>query len=340
MASPIGSILRHALRPPGLYNCITFPTHERYQSNLAGCNSNFYMLQGTPGVKGNGWITSYADMPQNHILLEKKDNPLESLPPWINYDFILAQHRFGQAQTALQLGQHLNLPVIILEHTTVTSPQLEQAVPKLREIRGDVNVFISESSARAWGWDLNDGSVVITHHGVDSQLFKPNPMIQRQNKVLSIVNDWVNRGQILGWDTFQNVVLKNNLPFQILGDNPGISSPAKNVYELVDNYNKASVFYNTSRFSPIPSTLLEAMSCSLPVVSTDNYLISEIVINGYNGYKTNSEAEQFKHLQRLLADKDEREELGKNARQTIIDKFPLDKFVENWNKVFDKVANK
>ena len=80
------------------------------------------------------------------------------------------------------------------------------------------------------------------------------------------------------------------------------------------------------------------MSCGIPVVSTDNFLISEIIVNGVNGYKTNSEADQLKHLQRLLMDKDEREELGKNARETIIRDFPLDKFIQSWNDVFDKVV--
>ena len=321
MASKIGSIIRHATRKEtDKYNCLTFPTHERYQSNLGGTFCDYYMLQGTPGVKENGWITKYAPMPKNHILLDRRDNVLESIPSWLNADFVLGQHRFGQAQTALQLAKHFSIKSIILEHTTVTNDNLRAAIPQLKEQRADVNVFISKSSCEAWGWDLNDPSVRIIEHGVDSKLFKPNANMKKEPYVLCVVNDWVNRGDILGWDIFNRVVGKE-IPVRVLGDNPGISQPPQHVYELVQEYNRASIFYNTSRHSPIPCVLLEAMACELPVVSTDNYLISEVIENGVNGYKTNSESEQLQHIKRLLQDKDEREELGENARKPILEKF-------------------
>jgi hypothetical protein len=342
MATNIGSIIRQATRNnEDRYNCLTFPTHERYQSNLANTFCDYYMLQGTPGVKENGWITKYANMPKNHILLEKQNNVLESIPSWMNPDFVLGQHRFGQAQTSLQIAKHFGIKSIILEHTTVTNDNLRRSIPQLREIRGDINIFISKSSCEAWGWDLNDLAVRVIEHGVDSKLFKPNVNLKNridQPYVLCVVNDWKNRGDILGWDMFNRVIMNNKIPVRILGDNPGISQPPQHVYELVQEYNKATVFYNTSIHSPIPCVLLEAMACELPVVTTDNYLISEIIENGVNGYKTNSEAEQLNHIRRLLKDKDEREQLGKAARQTILTKFNLARFVSEWDEVFGEMV--
>lgn len=339
MATPIGTILRRSFRQPNEnYNCITFPTHERYQSGLANTKCNFYMLQGTPGVKGNGWIESYAIMPDNHILLEKRDNPLQAIPSWIDgIDFTIGQHRYGQGQTAIELANFFSCSSIILEHTVPTNDNIRVAIPQMKQVRGDINVFISRSSCEAWGWSPDDPAVEIIEHGVNTDLFKPTRVTSQQPHILCIVNDWVNRGDILGWDIFQRVCVANHLPVKVLGDNPGISQPARNVYELVQAYNSASVFYNTSRHSPIPTVILESMACGVPVVSTDNYLISEVIVNGVNGYRTNSEAEQLKHLRRLLLDKDEHSELGQNARQTILDRFPLSNFVKNWNRVFDRV---
>lgn len=339
MATTIGSILRHALRSEKeKYHCLTFPTHERHNSLWENTNCEFMLLQGTQGVKQNGWIKSYAEMPNNFQLLSSSQNPLETIPPFWNPDFLIGQHRFGQAQVALQLADYFRCGSIILEHTVPTNPQLEAARPQLKQLRGDINVFISSMSVSAWDWSLEDKSVVVIKHGVQSDLFKTNPMVKKENYVLSIVNDWVNRGDLLGWDIFQRVVGQNRLPCKILGDNPGISRPTQNVYELVSEYNKALVYYNTSRFSPIPCSLLESMACGLPVVSTDNFLISEIIVDGYNGYKTNNETDQLRHLQRLLVDKDEREELGRNARETIVKNFTMSAFIKAWNDVFDRAS--
>lgn len=335
MATPIGSILKRACRnPDDPYNILTFVTHERYQSNLANCNANFYLLQNGPGIKGD-WKTSYAPIPDNHIILSTyQDNPLEVIPSYIDFDFILGQHKFGQAQTALQLGSYLNIPTVILEHTVPTNKSLQDNLENLKNIKGDINIFISDYSRDQWGWKDDEAEVIL--HGVNTKLFRKIPNVKKEQKVLSIVNDWINRSDILGYDIWERVA-KNNFQCSVWGDTPGLSRSTNNIYELVKTYNENTVFFNTSRLSPVPSVLLEAMACELPVVSTDNCLISEIIENGVNGYKTNNEKEMNDHIYRLLNDEEERKEIGANARKTILEKFNLDRFVQDWNNIFDRM---
>ncbi len=346
MATQVGSILRHCTkRENEPFEVLTFPTHERTQSNLKSVHAHFDLLWGDHltqnfGVKGNGWISTYAPMPKNTNLLEKVNgNDIMSvLPPHKDYDMVIGQHRFGQGQLALQLGQHLNVPVLILEHTSVTSDHLRNNIENLKQIRGDINVFISENNMREWGWSLEDPSVVVITHGVQTELFKPRK-IEKKIHVLSVVNDWVNRGDILGFDIFQRVVMQNNIPHFILGDTQGLSQPAKNLHHLVQSYNESAVFFNTSRYSPIPSVCLEAMACGIPVVSTDNNLIQDIIVNGYNGFRTNNENEMKSHLQRLLQSPDECKQLGENARKTIIEKFSLADFTSKWDNLLERAFN-
>ena len=55
------------------------------------------------------------------------------------------------------------------------------------------------------------------------------------------------------------------------------STPAESVADLVNEYCSSKVFLNTSTVSPIPTTLLEAMSCGSAVVSTATCMIPEII---------------------------------------------------------------
>ena len=86
----------------------------------------------------------------------------------------------------------------------------------LREMRGDINLFISEYSLGRWGWeDRNDTFVV--HHGVDTKLFKPDKQIEeKENHILSVVNDWINRDWCCGFEIWQRVI--KNFPFHVVGE--------------------------------------------------------------------------------------------------------------------------
>lgn len=337
MASSIGSILRKSTKKENeSYNILSWVVHERYQHNLEKTNANYYLLANGPGTKGK-WKQEYAPIPKNTVILaDYQNNPLEVIPSWLNFDLIISHHKFGIIQTALQLKKTLQLPLVHNEHTQPTSPQLEEAVPELKKLNGDINVFISPTSRSQWGYSENEAKVI--KHGVDVEFFKPNRR-NRKNQILTVGNDIINRSYILGFDTFQRVVIENKLPFKIVGDTNGVSLPARNIFELKGFYDESSIYFNPSRLSPLPMSLLEACAMEMAIVSTDNNLISELIVNGHNGYKTNNESEQLTHIKRLLQDENERKELGKNARQTIIDQFPLDRFVLEWNNLFDEVMN-
>ena len=79
---------------------------------------------------------------------------------------------------------------------------------------------------------------------------------------------------------------------------------------MVEEYNKCSVYLNTTTLSPIPMSLLEAMSCGCAIVSTSTCMIPEVIDNGKNGYISNDE-ELKMYVQTILKDQDPKEELGR-----------------------------
>ena len=80
---------------------------------------------------------------------------------------------------------------------------------------------------------------------------------------------------------------------------------------MVEEYNKCSVYLNTTTLSPIPMSLLEAMSCGCAIVSTSTCMIPEVIDNGKNGYISNDEEELKMYVKDSFKRPRSKEELGR-----------------------------
>ena len=228
------------------------------------------------------------------------------------------------------MGEKYGIPHINLEHTwPVNFPPAQ--IEAWKTMRADVNVFISEISREAWGWKPDEA--VVIHHGIDTQLFDGSNN-NRSNKPLSVVNDWINRDAPCGYNFWREAT--KDLEVFVVGDTPGLSNPAESTEALAKIYQNHSIFVNTSLMSPVPTALLEAMSCGCAIVSTGTCMIPGIIKHGVNGLLAMTPQEMNVHIKTLQNDPDMCIELGVNARATILEQFSLTQFVENWKKVFDK----
>jgi len=308
-------------REEGKLNILTFDTHERYQTQLCKTGHNFYSFT-QEGSKE--WDETYAERPENYYKF-----PKGSIITGINFDLILSQSKFGQFQLADTINKTLQIPVVSLEHTLPIDNWPESQLNGFRSMTGDVNVFISEYSASKWNMDC-DNKVI--HHSVDTEVFKPSDT-EKNGKVLSVVNDFVNRDYCCNYSGWQRIT--EGFPASLVGNTPGLSEPAKDINELASEYQQASVFLNTSTVSPVPTSLLEAMSCGCAVVSTATCMIPEIIDNGVNGYISNNEEDLKGYIKELLDDPSLAIKMGQAARETILEKFSEDKFIDNWNETFE-----
>ena len=222
-----------------------------------------------------------------------------------------------------------------LEHTLPVPYWDEDVKHRTRHMRGDINVFISNYSIDDWQWEPKNDTMVITH-GVDSKLFCTDNSIEKENRILSVVNDWINRDWCCGFGIWQRV--SQGLPIHVVGDTPGLSEVAESTEDLVKEYQSSRIFLNTSTISPVPTALLEAMACGCAVVTTATCMIPEIVENGVNGFISNDEAELQQYLVDLLNDEDLAKSMGEAARKTIVDNFSQENFVSKWDSLFHRAA--
>lgn len=335
----IRSIMKHPRRGDRL-NILTFATHERYEYNLCKTGHDFYSL-----AIGKTWDTEYSPIPDNYHIINE-------LPNEIDFDLILSHTACNRYDYAHQLLSGVTPRVrkiksddgsIIVDRTkNIAIPSILH-IHVLPDIRGNVDEqvlnmqsfsldktsFISDFSRRAWGYNESNSSII--EHGIDTDFWK-SAGEERKKHCLSVVNDWPNRDWCCGFNLWKDTIA--DVPALVVGKSPGFSFPAKNPEHLRQIYSSSMVFYNTSLHSPVPTVLLEAMSCGCAIVSTATCMIPDIISHGHNGLISNNPSELKDFLVRLLNDEQEAKRLGDNARKTIKEKFGIKRFCDDWNELF------
>lgn len=328
MYNPINSIIRSVKRNRNEpLNILTFVSHERFEPNLCLTGHNFYSLI-TDGTRK--WNDKYSPIPSNYHIFR------DTVPEYFlnEIDLIVSHNPFVHIPLAAKLN--LNVPIINIFHTMPSPgwdsmnihPQAKQMFDYCAE-----HVYISEFNKASWGY--NRGRII--HHGLDTDMFCPSTNNRRDCRVLTVANDYINRDWCLGFSIWK--YLSNSFPMFPVGETPGLSKPAQDINELIKFYQESLVFLNTSTASPIPMSLLEAMSCGCACVSAATCLIPDIIEHGVDGYLCPpNKPEKFKeYLDLLLKNPDHANEIGRNARNKIQQMFSLESFVNNWNNTFKEV---
>jgi len=101
----------------------------------------------------------------------------------------------------------------------------------------------------------------------------------------------------------------------------------RNILELLQ---QAWGFVLPSRMEGMPNALLEAMACGLPCVATRVSGSEDIISNGINGLLVEPEqpAEMAQALRRIIENSDLAQQLGEEARTTVVRDYQLSNIVE------------
>jgi glycosyltransferase involved in cell wall biosynthesis len=79
---------------------------------------------------------------------------------------------------------------------------------------------------------------------------------------------------------------------------------------------------------------MEAMACGCAIVSTATCMIPEIIEHGKNGLISNDPKELRSFLEMLLNKPELARKLGNAARETICEKYGIQRFIDSWNNLF------
>lgn len=105
-------------------------------------------------------------------------------------------------------------------------------------------------------------------------------------------------------------------------------------------YSCATVFCIPSIVDNLPNTVLESMACSTPVLGAHTGGIPEMVIEGRTGwlfdpYDVKGLADKIKYL---FEHRDEVEQMSKNCRPFVLERFGEDTMTANYEKVYKEIT--
>ncbi len=112
--------------------------------------------------------------------------------------------------------------------------------------------------------------------------------------------------------------------------------------EVIQLLQQSWGFVLPSRWEGMPNALLEAMACGLPCVATRVSGSEDMITDGTNGLLVESEqpAEMAQALRRLIEDTTLAQQLGQEARQTMLRNYQIQYVTEQTLQFYHHILNK
>ena len=195
----------------------------------------------------------------------------------------------------------------------------------------------------------------VVYNGVDTNFFSPGSDTPLEKPTLLCVGNLIaNKGQEVLLRALASIVPEfSSLSLDMIGDGPELPRLRELITKLglegrarfhgrqprrqvADAMRRCTVFALPSRYEGLGCVYLEAMSCGKPVVGIRGQGIAEIIRQGSNGYLVGAgnDKELALVLGMLLGDQQRRQNIGRAARDTIVERFTLAQQAESLAHIY------
>lgn len=192
-------------------------------------------------------------------------------------------------------------------------------------------------------------NVILVGNGVDEKIFTPAKEKSNEKCILYVGRLSYGKGLLDLLECAKRICQNHNIKFVLVGKGVLEGKLKKKIRngdlqdkilirghvkykEIIQIYRNATIFVLPSYYEGLPTALLEAMSCGLPVVATAVSGCVDVVKHEFNGIlvQPKSPKKMSEAISILLEDEDLRKKLGRNARMTIEEKYA-------WNSIVDRI---
>jgi glycosyltransferase involved in cell wall biosynthesis/predicted SAM-dependent methyltransferase len=315
---------------------LTFNFHEPYLCLMAKCGWPMDVGVYESGYLAREWQECHRPKPDNLSLVAEADWKARAESG--HYDVIIAQNEMNALDLVRSPTQKLMLCHNRKEFLATTASaeigdpaaEYDKLLELLRTVFGFV--YISETKRRSFGVD---GPVVLP--GIDLAEF--HGYTGETPCVLRVGNNMRERTLMFDVD-FQEAVCAG-LPNRVAGLNQAIpgARPAATYVELLNLYRTNRCLLHVTREAYEDGynlAMLEAMATGMPVVSLAN--ATSPLTDGVDGFVSDDAAVLRGRLQELLADRELALQLGSRGRETVAQKFPMERFISAWRDIIESAA--
>jgi glycosyltransferase involved in cell wall biosynthesis len=315
-------------RDGGRLRILTWHVHGNYLYYLTQVPHDFYLVSDrdrSTHHTGRSGTLPWGD--NVHEVPVEKIRDLE-------LDLILYQSRaeYEQDQNTLFTSAQQRLPMIYLEH----DPPLESPCSQRHWADDEKVTVVHVTGFNALMWDHGDSPVEVIDHGV--RLLAPARYTGRQERGVVVVNNLGTRGRRLGPDVFEQ--LRRQVPLTLVGMGStelGGHGEVQNA-QLPGFIADYRFFLNPIRYTSLGLSVIEAMMVGLPIIGLATTEMPTVIVNGVNGWLETRPERLVPVMRQLLDDPELARQWGEAARRTAEERFGIERFVADWQRVFARVA--
>ena len=270
-------------------------------------------------------------------MLPWRDNVFEAPVETLNlarFDCVLYQSRRAYENDRLDLltPELRALPKVYLEH----DPPQASPTDTLHVMQDPNALLVHVTPFNALMWDSGITPTRVIEHGV--ALLSPTTYRGTLERGVVVVNHIVERGRRLGADLY--LQLRQNIPLDLVGmgaERAGGLGEIDNT-GLPDFMASYRFFFNPIRYTSLGLSVIEAMMVGLPVIGLATTEMSTVIENGVAGCVDTRPERLIEAGRELLADRNLAHALGEGARRIAHERFNIDRFAADWDRVLRTVA--
>lgn len=209
-------------------------------------------------------------------------------------------------------------------------------------------------------YDVNIKEITVVGNGVDINPFKPNHKINREDFSILYTGRLVYRKGLIDFVKSAEHVCKEypDASFILTGNGGLRSTLEKMVHdlklesnfsflgfitqdELIRHYQTDTIYVLPSYYEGLPTTVLEAMSCGMPVVATNIPGTNEAVVDGETGLLVPPKNPRAlaDGIIKLLGDENLRKKMGEAGRRRVEKEFSWDIVAGKIVKLYEDVLS-